>query len=225
MHSKNHPTNRSEAAFTLIELLVVIAIIAILASLLLPSLSTAKGKAKQTACLNNLKQVGIAFRMWANDNADKYPWVISTTNGGSLGSPNWLDNFRVCSNELGSAAILVCPADLTHKPGTNWPNLDGNVNISFFVSTTADATKPQTILAGDRNVIGGSGGLDPTWTIYMGSSIDAAWDSTIHKQAGNITQTDGSVRFVKTPALRDQITASFAAGLTNVTFSLPRGIF
>ena len=63
---------RGRTAFTLIELLVVIAIIAILAALLLPALANAKSRAKATACLNNLRQIGMGIRMYADEDDDGF---------------------------------------------------------------------------------------------------------------------------------------------------------
>ncbi len=75
---------KQKKAFTLIELLVVIAIIAILAAMLLPALAAAKRKAQKINCVNNLKEVGIAFRIWEGDNGDKYPMALRSPQGGAL---------------------------------------------------------------------------------------------------------------------------------------------
>src|SRR5436190_20517108 len=71
--SRLHKTSAAQAAFTLVELLVVIAVIAILAGLLLPSLSRAKEKTKATICSNNLKELQLASLLYASDNNEYFP--------------------------------------------------------------------------------------------------------------------------------------------------------
>lgn len=103
------------SAFTLIELLVVIAIILILASLLLPALSRAKGAALSTACKNNLRQLSIGMKMYLEDNLNTYPVLFE-----NIGSEKAYWDEKLLPSVANNRNVFLCPALKALKPATLW---------------------------------------------------------------------------------------------------------
>jgi prepilin-type N-terminal cleavage/methylation domain-containing protein len=120
------------SGFTLIELLVVIAIIAILAAMLLPALARAKSEAQRTKCISNQRQIGIAFRLYSDDNSDKYPihdgWA-------SVGGDR-----PATANISGNAAYYAGDVWATNRPLYNY---SGNVNIFHCPADKGDSLNTQ----------------------------------------------------------------------------------
>ena len=129
----------------------------ILAGMLLPALSQAKAKAQRINCANNMKQVGLAFRVWAIDNEDSFPFNVSTNKGGTLelclpGNDGFDRNaafhFQVMSNELSTPKILVCPSDDRKTAALNFGSLQpANVSYQVCSGTNVSDVNPQQVLA------------------------------------------------------------------------------
>ncbi len=208
-------TKNKKQAFTLIELLVVIAIIAILAAMLLPALAAAKRKAQKINCVNNLKQDGIAFRIWEGDNNDRYPMAVSFSAGGandylthgstttagptSTTTPTAYNPgvvFMVMSNELATPKILFCPSDSIHTAGAGYAtNFTFQDVLSMKAPTTAGTAIPVTGITKISYFIGADAVESDPQSIMMG-------DCNIGAAAVNAS-TPPTTRF-----------ASFATGAT-----------
>ena len=198
------PRHFTRQGFTLVGLLVIIAVLGILAAMLIPALVRAKGKSKRIQCVSNLKQDGLAFRIWEGDNGDKYPMAVSTNKNGSMEyaeGGNTFHHFQVMSNELSTPKILVCPAD-NRTAAANFAKLK-NQNVSYFVGLDATEVRPQMLLTGDRNITNGIAPEHGILRLVPGRA--AGWTETLHNGQGNIGLADGSVQQVTIDALRNAI--------------------
>ena len=107
-----------------------LALIPVLAGLLLPALAKAKARAQQITCVNNMKQIGLAARIWSNDNGGKFP-----------------PDFQSMSNELSTPKILVCPGDGSRTKAMDWSTFSpGNVSYEYLQPGIAEKGAEQTIV-------------------------------------------------------------------------------
>ena len=149
---------RKPRAMTLFELIVVLAVILVLAAMLLPALKPVKTRSGP-GCMNYLKEIGTAYRLWADDNGGLAPpqetvakggWADLLTNA-NQGAICWT-NYSIMQNELGqSPRTLISPQDERIPAANLTTNLD-NTHISYFIGVSANDRYPQSILAGDRNI-------------------------------------------------------------------------
>ena len=189
-------THRQQA-FTMVEGLVVAALVLLLLAIFLPALEPPRHHASKEGCLNNLKQVGISYRIWAEDHGDKYPMDVPVAQGGAqelIATGNVAGFFQVMSNELSTPKILICMADRLHQYATNFDTLSRS-NISFFISLSGNNSLFPTVLSGDANVVLNGRAVSTGFINLWSNSV--SWTPDRHSGYGYVLLGDGSVQRVR----------------------------
>src|SRR5208283_3573989 len=139
---------------------------------------------QRISCINNLKQISVAFNIWRNDNSEAYPMEVSTNFGGTTEyafGPDVFRHFQALQNELGqSPGVVVCPSDKERAASTNFIEFN-NSNLSCFVGVTVSAThgNPDLFLRGDRNLTNAPGARRGLLVLTTNGS--AGWSAGIHR--------------------------------------------
>ncbi len=225
----------SQRAFTRLELMMVLVTLAVLAGIALPVLAGNRSRSEQVSCLNNLRQIGHAFHVWANDHGDRNPWWTPIREGGTYNAPGdpvvpWLGlrnnawfQMAWISNELATPKILVCPSDQGVGGGRNMASdfsdfaeggflyaASKNRSVSYLIGIHSFFGSPRSILSGDRNIRFDSLNSGCSSQIGLVSVLNypnssVLWTNAIHGRTGNILFTDGGVEQSASSGLREAL--------------------
>lgn len=161
---------RRDKGFSRMDLAVVLGACVLIGALALPLLGNHTARSEQVACINNLRLIGQAFLTWSADAGERYPWMLVTSDGGSMDHPlsaNLWFHYYQLSNYLESPRFLADPGDErtvgvpTLRPARSWttspdggllhPSYQNNA-LSYAIGRFALPVEPTSILCVDRNL-------------------------------------------------------------------------
>ncbi len=212
---------KTDLAFTRIELLFCLLGAALLLVPAISLLASNKSESQRIICFNNLRRIGHAFQIWANDHNDMFPWrVPSQPDGGTyqstLGGNIWFQ-FGTISNYVDSPRVLLCPSEsYAARQATDWSvGPDGlfnaayrNLAVSYLLSLHAVPQSGTSLLCADRNIFPSSRGvncsllLSPVCSQLSPRDTNVRWTNAIHGISGHLLFGDNSVRFTSSAELR-----------------------
>jgi prepilin-type N-terminal cleavage/methylation domain-containing protein len=199
-------------AFTLIELLVVIAIIAIMVAMLGPALyRPSEPKPTQVMCMHNLKQIGVGFWLYHQDNTDRSPWPASVA-----AENRAADYFLKLFSYLHQPNIFICPSDTARQAAaTNYYGFS-NTNLSYFASLHDELVLTSSpailMLAGDRHLAVSNQPVR-TGLLNLTNTVAMSWTKELHfikdsvQTVGILLFADGHAARTRTKELPEVLTS------------------
>jgi prepilin-type processing-associated H-X9-DG protein len=179
----------SSAAFTLVEVLVLTTVVLLIFGLAVPTVSVHHRRSNEVRCVHNLKDIGLACRIFAVDHAES---LSLRTNSADVRANPPLP-FENIFNELSSPRILVCPADEERSAAKSLTEITTG-NISYFATLSARGTNSAAFLGGDRNLRIDENPVPSGLFILQTNGPTLSWSSKLHGGRGNILFADGSVQ-------------------------------
>jgi len=213
---------KTHQGFTLLELLFCVLGTALLLAPAISLLANNRSESQRTICFNNLKQIGRAFQIWANDHNDANPTWVPPSGGGLQGTAlagNAWYQFTAISNQLGSPKLLVCPADsYATKIADGWGNLpNGFLNVqyrgnalSYALFLHGSPQDPRSILCSDNNFHASganmtcSSGINNAIGLYS-TDPNVGWTNAVHRTSGHLLFNDGSALFSSSSEFRSAV--------------------
>ena len=176
-------------------------------------MASAAPPAHRIKCVSNLKNIGLAFRIYANDNDGHFP-APHLSNEVAVAALTPPTHFSFLSNELSTPRLLFCSSEKSRKTAETFATLS-NQNISYFSSLNADDADtanqqmllrrpPDMWLAGDRNLIINGAPAQPG-QITLSPTDQVSWSQELHNGNGNVAMNDGSVQQFSTLRLKQSL--------------------
>jgi len=193
--------------FTLIELLVVIAIIAILAAILFPVFAKAREKARQTTCLNNCKQMGLAVMQYVQDYDEVFPFAdislatpaLRPYTGGSNATHKWAD---MIYPYVLNKQVFLCPSG-----PTAWISYGWNANLGYWGVKLATVIKPaETVVIADTATDGHYSG-DNSYVLWKAMHC-SRYIPPRHNEGANMVMCDGHAKWYQIQATPGHVDVS-----------------
>ena len=201
----NHARRRT-GGFTGWDLLVCVVTVGLAISFVFREMTRPRSRGCcRINCASNLKQVGLALRMWSNDNGEKFPWQVSTNHGGTselISSGDAFPHFAAVSNEVNTPKVFVCATDSARTRVAGWDQFVSDAHVSYFAGLDANEVFPQMILSGDRNLSTNRNFL--SGLVLLMTNTPLQWATGLHAPAGYVGLADGSAQEMTSVAVQSQ---------------------